>query len=901
MNTASPSGLYGSFGQASYSAAKMGMVAFTESLAKEGAKYNIVVNAIAPTAASRMTQTVFPEEVLQHLSPKWVAPMVAYLTHETTTVSGAIYELGAGFYARVRWEQAQGALLKADESLTPSAVLAAWDKINDFSQPRYPTGLGQTDFYGMLEKSAGFPPNPQGDGKQLDLKGQVAVVTGAGNGLGRAYALLFAKLGARVVVNDVSDPSKVVQEITEAGGQAVGDKHSVDTDGHAIIQSAIDAFGAIHILVNNAGILRDKSFIGMTDDQWAQVQAVHVKGTYACTRAAWPHFYKQKYGRIINTSSASGLYGNFGQVNYATAKLEILGFSQTLALEGSKYNIKVNTIAPNAGTAMTRTIMPEELVQAFKPEYVAPLVALLAHEQVPSSGHVFEVGSGFIARVRLQRSGGYAFPIRDGVCTPEQIRDKFSAIDTFDSRATHPTSSAEAIGPILENAQGGSGSAEPGSGAGSATGGPGSTDALSKAQAKKYAPISYTVTERDVILYNLGIGAKRTDLRWVFEGDTGFEALPSFGVIPQFPAQMQIAYSDFLPNFNPMMILHGEQYLEIARYPLPTSGRLESSVRVLDVLDKGKAASVIAETQTRNEKGELVFRNESTIFVRKAGGFGGHSKGADRGDATAANAPPSRAPDRVVEEITSPDQAAIYRLSGDYNPLHIDPSWKLFDEPILHGLCTFGISCKHIYTTYGRIKNVKVRFASHVFPKETLRTEMWQVAPDRIVFQTRVVERDSVVISAAAARLWKDEEKGGTSLPSSPSSSEATVNVPGFGTSAIMTEAAAMFAALPADEKARKLKKAFGVFQFDVRNAEGKTQSWTVEAKREGRVMLGPVKAPMRADCTLIIDDDKLVAIATGKGNPQKMYMQGQYKVRGNLMKSQVIPQLLAGSPKPKM
>lgn len=154
------------------------------------------------------------------------------------------------------------------------------------------------------------------------------------------------------------NPDTTVAEIRRAGGKAVSDKHSVE-DGEAVIETCVKAFGTVHIIINNAGILRDKSFAAMTDEQWDQVMAVHLNGTYKITRAAWPIFLKQKYGRVVNTTSTSGIYGSFGQSNYATAKLAILGLSRALAREGVKYNIFINTIAPNAGTAMTRTIMPE--------------------------------------------------------------------------------------------------------------------------------------------------------------------------------------------------------------------------------------------------------------------------------------------------------------------------------------------------------------------------------------------------------------------------------------------------------------------------------------------------------------------------------------------------------------
>jgi multifunctional beta-oxidation protein len=360
INTASAAGLYGSFGQTNYSAAKLGMVAFTETLAKEGAKYNIVANVIAPIAASRMTATVMDPETLSKLGPEWVVPLVGYLVHENNKDNGGIYEVGAGAVAKLRWERAKGALFRLDESFTPSAVLKKWPDVQNFKEPVHPGTESGINHIANIESAAKLPPNEQGE--NLDFSGKVVLVTGAGGGLGRAYALLFAKLGGSVVVNDVGNPDKVVEEIKAAGGKAVGDRHSVE-DGEAVIKTCLDAFGGIHVIVNNAGILRDKSFAAMTDQQWDDVQRVHVRGTYKVCKAAWPHLYKQKYGRIINTASSSGIYGNFGQANYATAKLAIVGFTRALAREGQKNNILVNVIAPTAGTDMTRTIMPEEVVR----------------------------------------------------------------------------------------------------------------------------------------------------------------------------------------------------------------------------------------------------------------------------------------------------------------------------------------------------------------------------------------------------------------------------------------------------------------------------------------------------------------------------------------------------------
>ena len=268
------------------------------------------------TAASRMTETVMPPDVLANLKPDWVVPLVAALVHKSnTTESGGIFEVGGGHVAKMRWERSSGLLLKADDSYTPSAILKNWDQVVDFSKDaQYPTG--PNDFLGLLERSMKMGASQQGD--KIDFTGKVALVTGGGAGIGRAYCLAFAKYGATVVVNDLVNPDDVVNEIKKAGGKAAGVKASAE-DGEAVVKGAIDAFGRIDILVNNAGILRDKAFTNMDDNLWHSVMNVHLRGTYKTTHAAWPYFLKQKYGRVINTTSTSGIYGNFGQANYAAA------------------------------------------------------------------------------------------------------------------------------------------------------------------------------------------------------------------------------------------------------------------------------------------------------------------------------------------------------------------------------------------------------------------------------------------------------------------------------------------------------------------------------------------------------------------------------------------------------
>ncbi|PSN69186.1 multifunctional beta-oxidation protein-like protein [Corynespora cassiicola Philippines] len=746
ISTASAAGLFGSFGQTNYSAAKLALVGFTETLAKEGLKYNILCNVIAPIAASRMTETVMPPDVLDKLKPEWIVPLVAVLTHSSSEETGSIYEAGGGHIAKLRWERSKGALLKPDETLTPGAVAAKWKDVVDFSQPEHPQGPANA--LELLEAATQLPPNPKGE--ELDFKDKVVLITGGGAGLGRAYALQFAKRGAKLVINDLANPDTVVQEIQKLGGQAVGNKANV-VDGEAVIKTAIDTYGRIDVLINNAGILRDKAFANMDDNQWDIIQQVHLNGTYACTKAAWPYFLKQKYGRIINTTSTSGIYGNFGQANYAAAKCGILGFSKSLALEGKKNNIYVNTIAPNAGTQMTATIMPEEMVQALKPDYVAPLVVLLCSDKAPEpTGGLYESGQGWFAATRWQRTGGHGFPV-DVKLTPEAVLEQWEKINNFDDgRADHPFDNASGLKSIMANMENKS------KGKKEKKDNSEVLKAIEAAKAAKAEGTPFEYDERDVILYNLGVGAKRTDLPFVYENHDNFQVLPTFGVIPPFNAVAPFSMADVVPNFSPMMLLHGEQFLEIRKFPIPTEAKLVSYPKLIEVVDKGAAGIIVTGTTTKDANtGEDIFYNESTVFIRGSGGFGGPSKGSDRGPSTAVHKPPKRAPDAVVEEKTTEEQAAVYRLSGDRNPLHIDPEFSKvggFKVPILHGLCFFGISGKHVLQSFGPYKNIKVRFAGTVLPGQTLKTEMWKVN-NTVVFQTTVVETGKLAISGAGAEL----------------------------------------------------------------------------------------------------------------------------------------------------
>ena len=267
---------------------------------------------------------------------------------------------------------------------------------------------------------------------------KVAIVTGAGGGLGLCHALLLASRGAKVVVNDLGGATdgtgsgdtmaeKACEKIKQAGGEAVPDFHSV-LEGEEVVKTAVDAFGTVDIVVNNAGILRDITFMKQSREDWDLLLDVHLTGTRNVTKAAFPIMREKGYGRIVMTTSSSGLYGNFGQTNYGAAKLGIVGFANTLNLEGAKYNIKVNTIAPIAGSRLTAQVWREELMDAMKPEYVAPLVAYLCSEECEETGFIYTVGGGYFSRVAYFEGDG-AFLGREKEITIEDVRSRMIGIN----------------------------------------------------------------------------------------------------------------------------------------------------------------------------------------------------------------------------------------------------------------------------------------------------------------------------------------------------------------------------------------------------------------------------------------------------------------------------------------
>uniref|UniRef100_A0AAQ5XBV0 Peroxisomal multifunctional enzyme type 2 n=1 Tax=Amphiprion ocellaris TaxID=80972 RepID=A0AAQ5XBV0_AMPOC len=681
----------------------------------------------------------------------------------------------------------------------------------------------------------------------LSFEGRVVLVTGAGGGLGREYALAFAERGASVIVNDLGTDTKgggkssaaadkVVEEIRAKGGKAVANYDSVE-DGEKLIQTALDAFGRIDVVVNNAGILRDRSFARTSDLDWDLIQRIHLRGSFLVTRAAWNHMKNQKFGRIIMTASAAGIYGNFGQANYSAAKLGMLGLANTLAIEGRKYNVHCNTIAPVAGSRLTETVMPPDLVASLKPEYVAPLVLWLCHEQCQENGGLFEVGAGWIGKLRWERSQGQIVRKKNKSMTPEAVRDQWDKICDF-TDATKPATVQESLQSMVSVLSRMESEDQVGANSTAAAASP----ASSMAVGQKLPPTTFSFTHTQCILYALGVGMSTKDpdhLRFLYEGSPDFSCLPTFGVIPSQAAMMEGGLSS-VPGLNIdfTQVLHGEQYLELYK-PLPTSG---NSSLVID-------------------GGELVCYNQFSVFVVGAGGFGGKR--------TSEKA-------KVCFPYLS-CFAALYRLSGDWNPLHIDPSFAAmggFKAPILHGLCSFGFAARHVLKQFAnndpsRFKAIKVRFVKPVMPGQSLQTEMWKEG-NRIHIQCKVKETDAVVLAGAYVDLHGASEGGG--LQSELVFAEIGRRIKDLGSELV--------------------KKVNAVFGWEI-TKDGKTAAqWTIDLKNgSGSLHKGPYSG--KADVTFTVSDEDFMEVVQGKVNPQKAFFSGKLKVRGNIMLSQKLEVIL--------
>ncbi|XP_006873259.1 PREDICTED: peroxisomal multifunctional enzyme type 2 [Chrysochloris asiatica] len=558
---------------------------------------------------------------------------------------------------------------------------------------------------------------------------------------------------------------------------------------------------------------------------------------------------KQNYGRIVMTSSASGIYGNFGQANYSAAKLGLLGLSNTLAIEGRKSNIHCNTIAPTAGSRMTKTVLPEDVLEALKPDYVAPLVLWLCHESCEENGGLFEVGAGWIGKLRWERTLGAIVRQKNQPMTPEAVKANWGKICDFDN-ASRPQSIQESTGGILEvlnQVDSGGVSANYTSHAASPA-----TSGFAGAIGHQLRPFSSAYTELEAIMYALGVGASAKepkDMRFIYEGSSDFTCLPTFAVIIAQKSVMggELAEIPGLP-INLAKLLHGEQYLELYK-PLPRSGTFRCEARVADVLDKGSGLVILLDVYSYSGK-ELICFNQFSLFIVGSGGFGGKRKSDKAKEAVAI---PNRPPDAILRDTTSLNQAALYRLSGDWNPLHIDPNFAvLAGELLINAL-------------------LSVRFAKPVYPGQTLQTEMWKEG-NRIHFQTKIQETGDIVISNAYVDLV--------------STSDIAVKTPSKGGELQSTLVFEEIGRRLNDVKPEVAKKVNAVFEWHITTGGNVAAKWTIDLKSgSGQVYKGPAKGS--ADTTFIISDEDFMQVVLGKLDPQKAFFSGRLKAKGNIMLSQ--------------
>lgn len=718
---------------------------------------------------------------------------------------------------------------------------------------------------------------------QLRFDGRVAVVTGAGGGLGKAYAILLGSRGAKVVVNDLgggrdgSGKSKfadeVVKEIKDKGGIAVADYNSV-VEGEKIIKTAIDNFGRIDILINNAGILRDKSFVKMSEQDWDLIHAVHLKGAFKTTHAAWETFRKQKYGRIIMTSSNAGLFGNFGQANYSAAKLGLVGLANTLALEGDKYNIKVNTIVPTAASRLTEDILPPEMFQAMKPELIAPVVAYMVHESFNETGLVIDSTLGFATKTHLVRSNGA--PLRKNPSDPvtiESVKESWSKIVDMKENK-HLDKLADVTIDLVEKLQ--------------------EFEERKKMDGDRESYwTTYSYNAKDLVLYSLGVGASvvnPTDLKYLYESHENFTALPTYFILAGMCMESPLVATSMPPGKHADFtnILHGEQYIEFLGDLPGTEGTFTTRCYVADMLDKGSSAVAIVNSEIYQNK-QLIYRTQQHIFVLGQGGFGGPRNSKHSVNVEDA---PKRAPDAVLEQNTAEDQAALYRLSGDLNPLHIDPnvaSISGYSKPILHGLASLGFSARHVLAKFAgnepsNVKALKARFVKPVLPGQTLVTEMW-LEGKRVHFQTKVKESGNTVIAGAYMDL-KNVVSG-----DKPSASAVAPSVGSLKSDAVFAKIQEEVAKNP-----DKVKSIGGVFLYNITDNGKTVKQWTLDLKTPV-VHDGPPKSG-KADTTLTVSDGDLIEMASGALNPQVAYMKGKFKISGNIMLAQKLGPLLKSESK---
>lgn len=534
-----------------------------------------------------------------------------------------------------------------------------------------------------------------------------------------------------------------------------------------------------------------------------------------------------------------------------------------------------------------------DLFANLKPQYVAPVTVWLTHESCEDNGGIFEAAGGWIGKYRWSRAQGKAF-IPPETLNLESVRNSWSQITDM-SGATQPATIHEQMSLLHHSL------------AGETPSGSGITNAPYRAlEDGDENPNVHKFAIDDLILYALSVGATTAEpenLRFLYEGSEDFSALPTYGVIPCLGSLLNAnmitaALKPYNVEFNGAKMLHGEQYLELFK-PLPTQGTFTSKPRVVDVVDKGSGALLILEVDTFDESGEKVTYNQFALFLIGAGKFGG-KKTSDKPEVRNIVEPPKRSPDVTVYEQTSTDQAALYRLTGDKNPMHIDPSFAAlggFDKPILHGLCTLGYASRHVLRQYAandstRVRAIKARFAGTLVPGQTLQTDMWREG-QRIHFACSCKETGKPVIAGAyvdivgeVLELHNQPMLTSVSDPNNPTPAELAFDT---------DDADALLTDVVFEEIGRRIsmapelaKKVNGIFTFVIVKDRKEVKTWTMDMKNEtpGKLYAGHSKTTP-ADCIIRITDQDMTALAVGELDPVRAFMTGKLKIKGNLMATQ--------------
>jgi (3R)-3-hydroxyacyl-CoA dehydrogenase / 3a,7a,12a-trihydroxy-5b-cholest-24-enoyl-CoA hydratase / enoyl-CoA hydratase 2 len=574
----------------------------------------------------------------------------------------------------------------------------------------------------------------------IRLDGRVAIVTGAGGGLGRAHARELARRGAAVVVNDVANADGVVDEIRAAGGAAVADTSSV-LDGASLVATALASYGDVHVLVNNAGILRDAAFHKMDLATFDDVLDVHLRGAVAVSMAAFRHMREHGYGRIVMTTSSAGLLGNFGQANYGAAKAGLYGLTRVLALEGAAKGVHTNAVMPIAATPMTEAGMTPEMREALSPDLVSPVVAFLASEQCELNGEVLNAAGGSVSRFFLGLTRGWG----SSALTAEDVADHLDEIVREDGYSV-PSNAGEASRALMAQLP------LPATGSPLV---PGGVD--TSLFGRQLAPTTFHVDRDQVRRY----AAATADDNPAYDDATVAPAAFAFPVVHE---AVGAAVRTLVAPHLMMRIVHGAHDIYVRR-PLVPGTTLTTVAQPWGLRTHGSAARLCLRLVSTDSDGEVVLEQFGQFAIR------GVTDLPDVGFAP----PPFRLPDDVATsrpvgrrttKVTA-DQPTVYaEASGDHSPIHVDAdAARAAGLPgvILQGMCAFAMSVAAATDEVAggdprAVARAAVRFSAPVLPGSELETAVHllpdQGLPGRTTYGFRTTCGDSVVLKDGVLEVF---------------------------------------------------------------------------------------------------------------------------------------------------